>query len=265
MVNVTTTPGKSGLPNIFRQEAIDALNSTQEDEIKLNVNTPGAWLWLTCCLLLLVSIIIWGVFYNLTLTIEAPGIIISGQQLMEAERFIAQTLKDKNDKAAELFELYNKKTELYAKHYLTRYDLRLAKDEYEAAHSDLVESKINLQIPILQEETKPPIIAILFVNYLHGKKISLRMVGHIAPTSTPNNRVTGHVIGVSQYPATRHLSYYYLKNSSMVDNYFSHDTPFLIEFKPDTDAVSPGTPIVASISYVSCTPLQLLIKTTACD
>lgn len=264
MVKETITPGKNGLANIFRQQAIDALNTIDQNEVALSIIDPYSWLWMLICLLLLIAIVSWIVFGQITLTVDSLGIIVSAKQIDEAELAIEQTIKYKKDKFDELADLYNKKLILYKKHYLTRMDLMQAKEAYIAANTDFLEYSQKLLVPMLQEKTTSPTVALVFVNYLQGKKIFPGMYGNVRPLISTHNRIAGRVIGVSENSVSRQFAYFYLQNMELVDRYFTEGAPFIIKFQTDADLVLPGSPVVVSITYKSCTPLQLLIKSKYC-
>ena len=81
----------------------------------------------------LAAMLIWSVLGTVSLTAEGQGTVMTGRQLAKLERSIDQTLTHYQEDTSELLYLYNKKTELYQLHYLTRVDLMKAKDDYVAA------------------------------------------------------------------------------------------------------------------------------------
>lgn len=265
MVNETIKPGSNGLANIFRQQAIDALNPIDEHDEEFKVINTSAWLLLLVCLLILTSVVIWLVFGRITQTIESSGIVLATKQIDNAEAAVIQEMKEKKDKLDELEDLYNKKLTLYKKHYLTRIDMFRAKEEYVAASNDFINSKKTLLIPLQQHKSTSPILTLVFVNYLQAKKIMLGMSGYVMPTTSSHSRVSGRVIGITEYPVSKELIYHYLQNMELVDAYFNTGVPYLVKLQMNDNTLSAGTPVMTSITYKICTPLQLLAKSTKCD
>ena len=216
--------------SIFRQQAIDNLNNIDDEPSRLIVVSLSKWLWLLAVILTLIAMLTWGLLGSVALTIEGQGTVVSTTNITELERSIYQTIHQNQEYADELLDLYNKKTELYKAHYLTRIDLMKAKDDYIAAKEKTEQSTNDLRLVMAEsvnltntQIAKDTMIALTFVNYKQGKKITLGMNTLILPTTNSEfegGYITGKVIAVSESPITKPFAYAYLHNMSLVDTFF---------------------------------------------
>lgn len=248
---------------IFRQQAIDHLNLSEENDATCNIISPSNWLWLLVILLMFSALLIWGIFGKIALFTEAPGIIFDVKELNIIEAEINQYIQSKNDDLTELHMLYSAKLALYKKHYLTRLDLFKAKQDYQTAKEDLFENKQNLNIATDKPTffKNSDFIVLAFIDQLHGKQIHSGMNSTISTTFySAQHNLTAKIINITQYPISKQLAYRYLHNMNLVDTYFKQGAPFLAKVQLDSQPFPPGTEITAKINYLSCTPLQLLIK-----
>ena len=55
------------MSSIFRQKSIDKISSPEKLDDYIRVTTPGVWITLAAIVVLLVGVIIWGVFGELTI------------------------------------------------------------------------------------------------------------------------------------------------------------------------------------------------------
>jgi hypothetical protein len=232
----------------------------------LDVVDMATWMWLLASILILSSIIIWGIFGSLSLTVETQGITFDNTQIETIENSIKNKLQEHTESVSDLYDLYNKKLELYKKHFITRVDLRKSTDDYLAAKETLNEHYKNLKIPMIgsptQSVSNPHSIAIIFVEHKEGKKILPGMPALLLPTTSTvfdHGYLTGNVISISTIPVTKQFLYSYLQNNSLVDTYFSTGAPFMVKVKLD-QPMTPGTAVTVKIKYKTCPPFGLISK-----
>ncbi len=60
--------------SIFRKQSLDKVNSPEQLNDYIKTSNPSAWLIITAAIVLLVSVIIWGIFGSLDTTVSAKGI-----------------------------------------------------------------------------------------------------------------------------------------------------------------------------------------------
>lgn len=65
--------------NIYREKSLKRISSPEELDRYVKISNPGTWIVLSIVLVLLVSILLWGFFGNLTTTKTVDVIIENGQ------------------------------------------------------------------------------------------------------------------------------------------------------------------------------------------
>lgn len=254
---------------LFRQNALDSLNAIDDISETLQIISPGAWVWLLASILFLATIIGWGLFGSLSLTIESQGVTLAKSQIDAIEINNTKNLLEHRENVDDLYDLYSKKIKLYKNHYITRVDLRKSKDEYLAAKEILNDFDKNIRIPMIDNQTREnamdtssQTLVLTFVKHTQGKKIASGMPVQVLPATSSifeHGYISGSVSSISAYPISKQLAYSYLQNNSLVDTYFSEGAPFLVKIALKSEIQS-GTPIVTKINYRTCSPFQLLTK-----
>jgi len=273
--------------NLFRQNAINNLNSLDDIHSVLKIINPSEWLWIMVSMLALTAILIWGLFGTITLNVDAPGILFPTDKLTEIESLISQTIKDRTEKVASLDDLYNKKKRMFEKHYLTIDDLLKAKEEYIAAREDLSNPNKNSYMSLTEDSSNTSINssnttleALVFVDHLQGKKITVGMDAYILPNSFSQydyGYIYGKVVSISEYPISKQLAYSYIGNMNLVDEFFLRGAPFIVKIQLKTDrsmvsglswttklgsnfSIQPGTMVSTKIIYKKCSPFRFISK-----
>lgn len=75
--------------NIYREKSLKRISSPEELDRYVKISNPGTWIVLSIVLVLLVSILLWGFFGNLTTTKTVDVIIENGQSeiIVSQEKF----------------------------------------------------------------------------------------------------------------------------------------------------------------------------------
>lgn len=76
--------------NIYREKSLKRISSPEELDRYVKISNPGTWIVLSIVLVLLVSILLWGFFGNLTTTKTVDVIIENGQSeiIMSQEELV---------------------------------------------------------------------------------------------------------------------------------------------------------------------------------
>lgn len=278
------TPVKS----LFRENALQQLNSSIEIHQVLNVIKPASWIIVVCSLLFLAGIFWWVCFGHVVVTVPAIGIIIAEAEFNEAQQLMAENLKAHEEKVSALQDLLAKKQSLYKKHYLTIIEVEAAREAYLASKEELTsitrQNYVVITRPFSSASHNPPPVldALVFVTHAEGKKISAGMQVFVLPNTVSlydYGYIQGEVLNVSEYPIAKETVYSYLGNMSLIDEFFGNSAPFMIKIRLNNSAtpsglawttrtgpafkIEPGTTITAKIVSNTCSPIQLLTSHTA--
>lgn len=71
------------MAELFRQEAVDTLNSPDRLDARLKVIAPRNWIPLVAFCVLLVAVVVWGFFGRISVCIDGRGILIRAKQVVE--------------------------------------------------------------------------------------------------------------------------------------------------------------------------------------
>ena len=277
--------------NIFRQNAINNINSLDEIQNALKIINSAGWVWLLVSILALIGILVWGIKGTITLNIETQGIIFPTERLSESESIINQNINDHDEKIAVLEDLYKKKKKLFEKQYLTQVDLLKAKEEFIAAKEELSNPNKNAYLKssklssyAVVNSANTSLDALIFIDHAQGKKISQGMNAYILPntfSAYDYGYIHGRVVSVSEYPISKQLAYSYLGNMNLVDDFFINGAPYIAKIRlqrsSDTNSglawttrygapfsIQPGTIVLAKVTYKKCSPIKFLSKYHDC-
>ena len=59
---------------LFRKKSIEKITSPEQLDDYIRVSTPGVWMLLSCIVILLLGMCVWGIFGRLNTTVTAPAI-----------------------------------------------------------------------------------------------------------------------------------------------------------------------------------------------
>lgn len=272
--------------SLFRENAIKRLYSLDEIHSTLKVVQPRAWAWIMSAMFLLASILIWGIFGQISMKIEAVGIVIPDEKFQQTEKLISENLHDRKMKLKTLKMLLDQKRVLYNKHYLTLVELEKAEEDYIAAKNDVITppkiatSYSNESIFLDQNKKKKDLVALVFVKHIEGKKITIGMKAYIllnGLSAYEYGYLKGKVLTVSTYPASKEIAYAYLGNRDLVDEFFSNGSPFIVKIQLEKNnhsisgftwttrkgasfTIEAGSTVTANIIYSVSSPFKLLKK-----
>ncbi len=273
--------------NLFRQNALDNLNSLDEIYPALQVINPSEWLWMIFAALILVCILLWGLFGTITLSVDTNGMILPEEKLIAVETLFSQALKDRNEKIVLLEDLYNKKKKMFENHYVTLEDLLKTKSELIAAKEELSSPNGNAYSPLTNllsntemNSSNTQLDALVFADRTHGKKIVVGMNAYVLSNDISqyaHGYIVGKVISISAYPISKQLVYSYLGNMNLVDDFFMGGAPFVVKIRLQRDKstdsglawttkrgssyrIEPGTMVSAKIIYKKSSPARLMAQ-----
>lgn len=236
---------------------------------------------------MLIGVVLWGIFGSVAFSTTAQGILLPITKISESESLIKINFKERQEKVDFLEYLYNKKKELYSKHYITLIDVIKAKEEMISARNALPDIITNLnESPpdLLQANTlnsgNISLAGLIFLDHVQGKKVKVGMNVYLLPSTTSSfdyGYIVGKVVGISAFPMSKQLAYAYLGNMNLVDEYFTTGAPYMakIMLQKNINTISQlswttksgppfpiesGTTISAKIIYKQCSPIHLLIN-----
>jgi hypothetical protein len=286
---VTALLAKISSPKlIFRDNAIKNLNSFIDVNEALTIVKPSAWLTLFCLGILLTSLLVWGIWGTVEVTVPAVGIIIADEELQKAEDLWNENINDHKEKLNILYDLFNKQKNLYRQRYITITQLENAREQYLSAKDELAAlarqnaiAVFRPSISAVQHKSNETLDALIFVSHSQGKKVTAGMNTYILPNTLSAYEygyLKGKVISVSDYPAAKDTVYGYLGNMSLVDEFFSGGAPFVVKVRLVKDsatasglswiskngprfAIEAGTTVSVKIVNKACSPAALIFKT----
>ncbi|MEO8401966.1 MAG: hypothetical protein ABI597_09280 [Gammaproteobacteria bacterium] len=279
------TPESTNTKPLFRENAINSINSAEEIQRCLKVVSTSSWIGISILLSVLIGILIWSVYGEVTMVVMANGIIIPLDQLQQTEKSLKDNLTSYKERVALLKNLLQQKKVLFINHYLTIVDFSKAQEEYLSAKEELANmaKDIDVNTTNLKSDKKTTnsgnFFALAFVNHAEGKKISPDMEAYVLPSTVTvydYGYIKGKVSSVSEYPVSKETAYSYLGNKSLVDEFFSRGTPIMLKLelrnseknKNQFDwtsktissvVIRPGTKVDVKIIYKKSSPLQLLV------
>jgi hypothetical protein len=272
---------------LFRDRAIQKLNTLDPIELNFQVIKPTAWLWILTTLCFFISLGTWGAWGKASSHVIANGIVLSTHQLEQTERQMQEGIQQRKFKLSALKMLLEKKRQLFNKKYLTTADMKNAEDEYFSAKEDLIrfsnKGYTNTNMSVFSPDEsgfKSDLNALVFVSNQEGKKIRAGMKSLLIPNTLSAFKygyIQGTVTNISQYPASKDAIYAYLGNMNLVDEFFSGGVPFMVKIKLEKNPltvsglnwttrrgapfkIESGTGIVAKITHKTSSPISLLIK-----
>lgn len=271
--------------SLFRENAINSINAPEEIQRCLKVVSTSSWIRISILLSVLIAILIWGFYGQVTMVVLANGIIIPLNQLRQTEKSLQDNLAIYQERAAILKKLLQQKKILFINHYLTIVDFSKAQQEYLSAKEEFekmakdVDANTSNLIPDMRVNDSSDFFALVFVNHADGKKISPGMNAYVLPSTVSvydYGYIKAKVFSVSEYPVSKETAYAYLGNKSLVDEFFSKGTPIMLKLvlcnneknKKQFDwtskiaapvTIRPGTKIDVKIIYKESSPVQLLV------
>jgi hypothetical protein len=270
---------------MFRENALKRFNSPENLQSTLKVIQPRAWMWLLLMFIFLISVLVFGVYGRISMTVSAFGIILPLEHIQHAEKVAEENLRDLKAKLFMLQNILEKKRILYKKHYLTITDLEKAEEEYLAAKNDFLNTankNPNIERPVFDADAAlhdQELVALVFVKNSEGKRILPGMETYVLPknlSSYEYGYIKGRVVSVSAYPASRETAYSYLGNMSLVDEFFYNGSPFMVKIRLEKNSntksglswttrggssfrIQAGTTVTAMIISKVSTPLGFLV------
>ena len=177
----------SKIKPLFRENAINNLNSINEIQSTLKVISPASWMWVLTSFFLILGIFTVGVFGKVTMNIPASGILIPADQLQKIDKIMNENLKVRQERLYTIKELLEKKKILYKKHYLMLEELERAEEDYLLAKEDFLTSTSERTFvpPVTSQNnaSDQAIDALVFVNHKEGKKVVVGMKAYVLPST----------------------------------------------------------------------------------
>lgn len=133
---------------------------------------------------------------------------------------------------------------------------------------------------LLTDISNKTLDALVFIDHMEGKKIKAGMAAYVLPSTVSPYEygyIKGEVISISDYPLSKEFVYSYLGNINLVDEYFTHGSPFMAKVRLLASSTSksgllwttrkgapfkfePGATVTVKIVSTECSPLKLLTQ-----
>lgn len=79
---------------LFRKKSLERISSPEQLDDYIKVATPGVWMILSCIIILLAGMCVWGVFGKLNTTVTAPAICNDGKTICYVSETVVSDIKE---------------------------------------------------------------------------------------------------------------------------------------------------------------------------
>jgi multidrug efflux pump subunit AcrA (membrane-fusion protein) len=235
----------------YRREALKKLSSPEQLDSLMTVTTPINWLALATMGVLLLSVVLWGIFGKLPVSVEGPGILLKPQALTEVVSLSGGQVVEILVKPGELVP----KGTLVARIQPANLFPKTARVDIQSSVAGTV-AKVVAQ-PGAYVQPGDPLIevtsevgeleAYLFLPLDKGKKVRPSMKARIDPSTVKADEY-GHMIGtvksVAQYNSSREELVEILGSEDLADAMASggtyQATPLLVRVRLEQDLNAPS-------------------------
>ncbi len=248
---------------LYREEAINHLNSKDNLYYSLLIIPVAKWWWLLGVLFTLIGIFIWASCAYISISVAANGVVFFEKEVNKSESILADLLEKKQQTLSQLKYLLNKKYTLYQQHLVTLDDLLETEKEYLTAHQerDIYSYKRNKIIDTNADHYQ----VLVFINYRQGIgiKVGNKVKVKVNDQLSSKDAVNGVVSYVSNYPISKKIANIYLNNSELVDDLFATGAPILVKVDLDSTSyqyqvIKAGEVVSANIFIKVINPLELI-------
>lgn len=235
----------------YRREALKKLSSPEQLDSLMTVTTPINWLALTTMGVLLLSVVLWGLFGRLPVSVEGPGILLKPQALNEVVSLSSGQVVEVLVEPGEVIP----KGTLVARIQPANLFPKTARVDIQSSVAGTV-SKVVAQpgayvqpgdtlVEVTSEEGE--LEAYLFLPLDKGKKVRPSMTARIDPSTVKTDEY-GHMLGavksVNEYNSSREELVEILGSEDLADAMTTGGTyqvaPLLVRVRLEEDLNSPS-------------------------
>ena len=272
---------------LYRKKALHYLHNQHGLDPVMHAVDSFAWLGLLVVSVLIVGIILWSIYGQITIKVKAQGMILTVNQLRQIDSNLKINWQEKNRRLIHLAELLADKQRLFQKHMLTFNDIQKAQDEYDQAKQKLRPDVLNNELTVSPFIFKNKIhedlsarVAIIFLDPHIAPKVIKGMRTFLLPSmysAYQYGYIRGQIAEITAYPVSRELALPYIGNQDLISSFFSGNTPFmaivtLLKNKNSEQGLAwtskngsqleilPGTFVTAEIEMKRCSWVQLLTR-----
>jgi hypothetical protein len=229
-------------PSLYRKNALINSHSLSDIQSSLKVIEAKSACYMIASIMGLVGIFIWSVYGSVSIEIPAQGMLMSAEQLVQAEKNEGEARKERAASLKAMKDLLDKKQTLYSHRYLSLDDLEKAKREYHDTKTNLLRAQgTNVEVAELfhaDAKDSKQLDALVFVSHTQGKKVAVGMHAYVLPSTMSEYEygyMQGKVVSVSAYPASKESVYPYLGNVNLIDEFFAGGSPFVVKIELEKD------------------------------
>ena len=258
---------------VYRKAALDKLSSPEELDRLMQIIAPGAWLLLAAIGAAALILVIWGIFGQITTTVEHTGILTRSNPV----EFITAP------EAGQVVEIKTKPgVLLLADEVVARLKTSAGEITVNSAGSARVISvrvsvgdPVDAGTPLFSIESfdrragaiaAPPPEIVMYIPLEARQRLRAGMDTRLLPSTVEREKygyIEGEVASVAEFAATREEILTVLNDSSAVDTMLRGGPLFEVRISPDTDgdghfvwSASDGPPT----TIVTGTPCEVIIS-----
>jgi multidrug efflux pump subunit AcrA (membrane-fusion protein) len=230
--------------SLFREEAMDKMQSPDELDRLMRVTDPKGWLALIALLALVAAAVVWGVFGSIPIQVGSDeGILLhSGARHEVASQvsgLVTEVSVKVGDDVKEGQAIATVRTDAGAKTDVVSLFGGRA-DEVLIQKGMVLDRGQNVAVV---EEGNKPLEAVVFVPAEEGKQLQKGMQAHVSPATAKAEEfgyVEGKVSSVSQFPVTKSEMSAVLANQSLVDALRTGESQLQVDVKLLSDPSTPS-------------------------
>ncbi len=258
---------------VYRKVALDRLSSPEELDLLMQITSPRSWILLGAVGAALLTVVIWGIFGQITITIEHSGILTRSNPI----RFITAP------EAGQVVEIKTKPgTLLLADEVVAR--IKTNEGEItvtNTASARVISVRVSVGDPVdagtplfsieafdrkAGAQAAPPLVIVMYIPLEDRQRLRPGMETHLLPSTVEREKygyIKGDITSVAEFAATREEILTVLNDTGYVDSLMQMGPLFEVRVALHTKAdgsfvwsASDGP----SAAIVTGTPFQVIVS-----
>lgn len=258
---------------VYRKAALDKLSSPEELDRLMQITTPRSWFLLGAVGAVLLVVVIWGVFGQITITMEYFGILSRSNSIQFITAPVAGQVVEIKTKPGAL---------LLADEVVAR--LKTSDGEITVTNTSsarVISVRVSVGDPVdagtplfsieafdrrAGAQTAPPLVIVMYIPLEDRQRLRAGMEAHVLPSTVEREKygyMKGEIVSVGEFAATREEILTVLNDTSYVDSLMQKGPLFEVRVALRTNAdgdfiwsASDGP----SAAVVTGTPCQIVVS-----
>ena len=257
---------------IFRDVSVGRLSAPEQLDSLIKVTSPRAWLALFAIGLILVSVLVWSFWGNITTKVNGPGILLNNGEVFSLSHHVSGQVLDigyepgDTIRKGDVLARIDQPEQVDKINELQRMQGRLENEQIKSLQEALIyDSQIvspvqgrilemNMTEGSMIQQGKPLVVieqsggtvrleAVIYVPAEQGGEIKPGMEAQVSPAMVKNEEygfMLGRVVSVAEYPATTQSMMQTLGNENLVSLLTGRGAPLKVQIDliPDKNTVS---------------------------